>query len=207
MRNLLNEDIENMKYLFNYKAGRVVSEQKTENTADLIKQIQTVLKNKYNANLGTSGPNKDGVDGVWGPKTLAALEEVKKKKTLTTSGNSASDWSWLKGVKTPLNPTTPTVTGSTQSAPKGNNWDFLKSLPAKKDGTQQQAQAQAQTPSLEDQFGTAQIEKQKAIQALNKLQNDRQNVTRNQIRAARKVQKKAREKVQGLRDQMYPDQQ
>jgi hypothetical protein len=205
MRNLLKEDIENMKYLFGYKAGRVVSEQATENTADLIKQIQTVLKTKYNANLGTSGPNKDGVDGVWGPKTLAALEEVKKKKTLTTSGNSASDWSWLKGVKTPLKPTT----DSQQSAPKGNNWDFLKTLPAKKDGTQQQAQAQAQpqTPSLEDQFGTAQIEKQKAIQDLNKLQNDRQNVTRNQIRAARKVQKNARKKVQGLRDQMYPDQQ
>jgi len=203
MRNLLKEDIENMKYLFGYKAGRVVSEQATENTADLIKQIQTVLKTKYNANLGTSGPNKDGVDGVWGPKTLAALEEVKKKKTLTTSGNSASDWSWLKGVKTPLKPTTDVQ----QSAPKGNNWDFLKTLPAKKDGTQQQAQAQAQTPSLEDQFGTAQIEKQKAIQDLNKLQNDRQNVTRNQIRAARKVQKNARKKVQGLRDQMYPDQQ
>jgi hypothetical protein len=203
MRNLLKEDIENMKYLFGYKAGRVVSEQATENTADLIKQIQTVLKTKYNANLGTSGPNKDGVDGVWGPKTLAALEEVKKKKTLTTSGNSASDWSWLKGVKTPLKPTTDVQ----QSAPKGNNWDFLKTLPAKKDGTQQQAQAQTQTPSLEDQFGTAQIEKQKAIQDLNKLQNDRQNVTRNQIRAARKVQKNARKKVQGLRDQMYPDQQ
>jgi hypothetical protein len=203
MRNLLKEDIENMKYLFGYKAGRVVSEQATENTADLIKQIQTVLKTKYNANLGTSGPNKDGVDGVWGPKTLAALEEVKKKKTLTTSGNSASDWSWLKGVKTPLKPTTDVQ----QSAPKGNNWDFLKTLPAKKDGTQQQVQAQTQTPSLEDQFGTAQIEKQKAIQDLNKLQNDRQNVTRNQIRAARKVQKNARKKVQGLRDQMYPDQQ
>jgi len=205
MRNLLKEDIENMKYLFGYKAGRVVSEQSTENTADLIKQIQTVLKTKYNANLGTSGPNKDGVDGVWGPKTLAALEEVKKKKTLTASGNSASDWSWLKGVKTPLKPTTDVQ----QSAPKGNNWDFLKTLPAKKDGTQQQAQAQTQTqtPSLEDQFGTAQIEKQKAIQDLNKLQNDRQNVTRNQIRAARKVQKNARKKVQGLRDQMYPDQQ
>jgi hypothetical protein len=205
MRNLLKEDIENMKYLFGYKAGRVVSEQSTENTADLIKQIQTVLKTKYNANLGTSGPNKDGVDGVWGPKTLAALEEVKKKKTLTASGNSASDWSWLKGVKTPLKPTTDVQ----QSVPKGNNWDFLKTLPAKKDGTQQQAQAQTQTqtPSLEDQFGTAQIEKQKAIQDLNKLQNDRQNVTRNQIRAARKVQKNARKKVQGLRDQMYPDQQ
>jgi hypothetical protein len=203
MRNLLKEDIENMKYLFGYKAGRVVSEQATENTADLIKQIQTVLKTKYNANLGTSGPNKDGVDGVWGPKTLAALEEVKKKKTLTTSGNSASDWSWLKGVKTPSKPTTDVP----QNAPKGNNWDFLKTLPAKKDGTQQQAQAQAQTPSLEDQFATAQIEKQKAIQDLNKLQGNRKNVTRKQIRAARDVQQAAREKVQGLRDQMYPDQQ
>lgn len=45
---------------------------------DLIKQVQTVLKTKFNANLGTSGPNKDGIDGVWGKNTQAALESAIK---------------------------------------------------------------------------------------------------------------------------------
>lgn len=45
---------------------------------DLIKQVQTVLKTKFKANLGTSGPNKDGVDGVWGKNTQAALESAIK---------------------------------------------------------------------------------------------------------------------------------
>jgi len=45
---------------------------------DLIKQIQTVLKTKYKATLGTSGPNKDGIDGVWGKNTQSALESAIK---------------------------------------------------------------------------------------------------------------------------------
>ena len=44
------------------------------NPVDLIKQIQTILKTKYGTNLGTSGPNKDGIDGIWGKNTQTALE-------------------------------------------------------------------------------------------------------------------------------------
>lgn len=33
---------------------------------------------KLGENLGTSGPNKDGVDGVWGSKTAAAWTKLKK---------------------------------------------------------------------------------------------------------------------------------
>jgi hypothetical protein len=45
---------------------------------DLIKQIQTILITKFKATLGNTGPNKDGVDGVWGKNTQAALESAIK---------------------------------------------------------------------------------------------------------------------------------
>lgn len=48
------------------------------NSVDLIKKIQTVLKDKYKAQLGTSGPNKDGVDGKWGKLTQTAFENAVK---------------------------------------------------------------------------------------------------------------------------------
>jgi hypothetical protein len=47
-------------------------------TPDLIKQIQTILKTRFNAMLGTGGPNKDGVDGVWGKNTQTAFENALK---------------------------------------------------------------------------------------------------------------------------------
>lgn len=42
-----------------------------------IMDFQRFAKSK-GANLGTSGPNKDGVDGVWGSKTAAAWVTYKK---------------------------------------------------------------------------------------------------------------------------------
>jgi hypothetical protein len=45
---------------------------------DLIKQIQTILKTRFNAMLGTGGPNKDGIDGVWGKNTQTAFENALK---------------------------------------------------------------------------------------------------------------------------------
>lgn len=41
-----------------------------------IEQLQTLLVTKYQKNLGTSGVNKNGVDGVLGSKTITALKEV-----------------------------------------------------------------------------------------------------------------------------------
>ena len=99
MKNIiLSEELNSMKYLLGYKRGVVISEQAVgtvqptaaattqpapataapTNTVDLIKQIQTILKTKYNANLGTTGPNKDGIDGMWGKNTQAALETALK---------------------------------------------------------------------------------------------------------------------------------
>lgn len=45
-----------------------------EQTQDQIKQVQQRLKDCFNAALGTSGPNKDGVDGIAGNKTKIAIE-------------------------------------------------------------------------------------------------------------------------------------
>lgn len=56
------------------------------NSVDLIKKIQTVLKDKYKAQLGTSGTNKDGVDGKWGKLTQTAFENAMKNTTPATQG-------------------------------------------------------------------------------------------------------------------------
>jgi len=108
-KNLVNEELNKMKYMLGYQRGRVISEQDaaqpqpaatqpaatqpaatqpaatqpaaTQPAAtpkDLITQIQTVLKDKYKANLGNFGPNKDGVDGKWGNLTQTALDNALK---------------------------------------------------------------------------------------------------------------------------------
>jgi len=86
MSNLINEELDTMKYLFEYQKGKVISEQTTPvaqatvapTAQDVIMKIQTTLKTKYGVNLGTSGPNKDGVDGKWGPMTQSAFENATK---------------------------------------------------------------------------------------------------------------------------------
>ena len=55
---------------------------------DLIKQIQTILKTKFNATLGNTGPNKDGIDGVWGKNSQTAFENA--LKTLSTQPAAAA---------------------------------------------------------------------------------------------------------------------
>jgi hypothetical protein len=46
-----------------------------EQTKDEIMQVQQRLKDCFQADLGKSGPNKDGVDGICGEKTKAAIEK------------------------------------------------------------------------------------------------------------------------------------
>jgi hypothetical protein len=46
-----------------------------EQTLDQVKEIQSRLKKCFNANLGNSGPNKDGVDGIAGKLTKQAIEQ------------------------------------------------------------------------------------------------------------------------------------
>jgi len=78
MKNLVNEELNKMKYLLGYHRGMVISEQDAPaaTAKDVIKQIQRILVDKYKVNLGNSGDLKDGVDGDWGNLTQGALEKV-----------------------------------------------------------------------------------------------------------------------------------
>jgi hypothetical protein len=63
--------------------AKLIKEQATSGTMDratLINKIQSTLKTKYNANLGATGPNKDGVDGNLGPKTVTAIKAAMASK-------------------------------------------------------------------------------------------------------------------------------
>jgi hypothetical protein len=83
-----------------------------------VTQIQTYLKGKK-YDLGTSGPNKDGIDGKWGNKTLAAVKtefkvdlddqgNIKTAETPTTSGTTSGTT-----TSTTTNATTTPATNST----------------------------------------------------------------------------------------------
>jgi hypothetical protein len=62
-----------------------------EQTKDEITQIQQRLKDCFNAALGKSGPNKDGVDGILGIKTKTAIETYTKYRFDQNDGSKNSD--------------------------------------------------------------------------------------------------------------------
>jgi len=74
MSNLVNEELETMKYLFGYQKGKVISEQEkavapsTLTAPDVIKKIQTILNTKYGAKLN--------IDGKWGNLTQSAFQSA-----------------------------------------------------------------------------------------------------------------------------------
>ena len=81
-----------------------------------IMAIQTALKTKYKSELGTSGPNKDGIDGTLGTKTLAAISNVMKSKGTPPASE-------VKPVATAVVPATSEVKPETtvvQAAPQSN---------------------------------------------------------------------------------------
>jgi hypothetical protein len=74
---------------------------------DLITQIQTVLKSKYNAQLGNFGPKKDGVDGSWGNLTQTALDsalksvaDLKQKRATETQQTATQDTAIQQAAET-----------------------------------------------------------------------------------------------------------
>ena len=108
-KNLVNEELNKMKYMLGYQRGRVISEQDAAQTQqaatqpaatpkDLIRQIQTVLKTKYNANLGNFGAKGDGIDEKWGNLTQTALDnalksiaDVKQRRETETQQTTTQD--------------------------------------------------------------------------------------------------------------------
>jgi transcription elongation factor len=92
MNNLVNEELNKMKYLLGYQKGKVISEQDLVSSAeapaataeDVIKKIQTTLNTKYGTKLT--------VDGKWGNLTQTAFETATKSKSAApavTTGTAA----------------------------------------------------------------------------------------------------------------------
>ena len=48
-----------------------------------VAQLQTILKQKYSADLGNSGQNHDGIDGDFGSLTLTALKKYTGLSSVT----------------------------------------------------------------------------------------------------------------------------
>jgi len=63
----------------------------SEQTKSQIMIIQQRLKECFSAYLGTSGPNKDGVDGVAGDKTKTAIETYTKYRFEQNDNSENSD--------------------------------------------------------------------------------------------------------------------
>lgn len=68
-------------------------------TGEDVRALQILLKAK-GYDLGTAGPNKDGVDGKYGPKTKAAVRSYQHAENLKEDGVAGHDtMSHLLGVK------------------------------------------------------------------------------------------------------------
>ena len=94
----------------------VVGTQQTPmNDEAKIMAIQTLLKTKYQANLGNSGKKGDGIDGALGPKTLTALSTAMKSKVAPATAE-------VKPVTTvvPATAEVKPVTTVVQAAPLSN---------------------------------------------------------------------------------------
>lgn len=94
----VNEELNTIKYLLGYQRGRVISEQdaatqSTPTPKDLITQIQTVLKDKFNQNLGPTG-----ADGKWGNYSQTALENA--LKTAAETKQKADELSQRRAAET-----------------------------------------------------------------------------------------------------------
>jgi hypothetical protein len=119
-------NLHNNAKIIKEQAAPVVSAAPTAAPTDdksKIMAIQTALKTKYKSDLGTSGPNKDGIDGTLGPKTLAALSAAMKSKAASkatpaaSTGTATPPSSGTSGTATPAASTTTAPAASTTTAP------------------------------------------------------------------------------------------
>lgn len=64
---------------------------------DRVKLIQAALKNNNKYDLGTSGPNGDGVDGDFGPKTDAAVRKFQEQQAYAANYAALGSGTPVKG--------------------------------------------------------------------------------------------------------------
>lgn len=74
---------------------KVLTEQQQNN----VTKIQTALKPKYGNLLGTSGPNGDGVDGIYGTRTRQAVMQFQKDNGIKPTGYVGKITAPLLGVQ------------------------------------------------------------------------------------------------------------
>ena len=68
-------------------------------TGEDVRALQILLKAK-GYDLGTAGPNKDGMDGEYGPKTKAAVQSYQHSESLEEDGVAGRDtMSHILGLK------------------------------------------------------------------------------------------------------------
>jgi hypothetical protein len=89
---------------------------------DLIKQIQTILKTKFNATLGNTGPNKDGIDGVWGKNSQTAFENALKTLPAAAAAPTTGTTTVVAGAPA-AGTGTPPVSGATSSTQQKFNFN------------------------------------------------------------------------------------
>ena len=122
----------------------------------LVTKIQDILKTKYNANLGTAGPNQDGVDGNLGPKTLAALTTAMANKSKATPAAPAATTT----TATPAAPAATTTT-ATPAAPAATTAQTSSEVLGTEVGQPKQPELSAQSQqALAGQLTPQQIRQQ-----------------------------------------------
>jgi hypothetical protein len=75
----------------------IISRTQNTQSAKNITTIQTKLKS-LGYNLGTSGPNRDGIDGVYGKMTRDAIVDFQRKNSLTPDGIVGTNTATKLGV-------------------------------------------------------------------------------------------------------------
>lgn len=113
MKNILNEEINQMKYLFDYKKGIVISEQgvATTQTNYTVKDIQNkLIELGYKDTLSNQGKIKNPADGRFGPATLNAVTQA-----IRTANTQAPAAATDKTNNQQTSETQPTNTASAQT--------------------------------------------------------------------------------------------
>jgi hypothetical protein len=119
--------------------AKLIKEQATSGTMDratLINKIQSTLKTKYNANLGATGPNKDGVDGNLGPKTVTAIKAAMASKKPDAYDTAVNDV--VTGQQQPAQAQSGTSGTAQQPAQSGTSGTAQQPAQSGTSGTAQQ---------------------------------------------------------------------